>query len=333
MRMEQKHKAKLFAKFLAGISSNDEENELLNTSEVKSLMQKQWDSFDDASEQFPKPDNQKILTAIYRRLALGTKSNRERPTVIKLSVQRFYAAAAIGLMLIAMSGIFWFTGVIPGRNLVTITAQDGVRAEVFLPDGSRVWLNPGASIRYKKQFDERERELTLTGDAVFNVSYNTDRPFHVVTKNATINVLGTRFIVKTSPNKTWETTLLSGSVSILPSKGNSVDKLFLKPGQKATWDQANQSFSVNSVNTNDFSLGFANQLRFDNTPLATLAKTLEETFGVRIVVPQQLANQYRFTATFTDESIYEIFNLLKISAPIDFKIVDNTVIVSQRAAK
>ncbi|HRX66803.1 MAG TPA: FecR family protein [Tenuifilaceae bacterium] len=331
--MEQKHKAKLFAKFLAGISSNDEENELLNTSEVKSLMQKQWDSFDDASEQFPKPDNQKILTAIYRRLALGTKSNRERPTVIKLSVQRFYAAAAIGLMLIAMSGIFWFTGVIPGRNLVTITAQDGVRAEVFLPDGSRVWLNPGASIRYKKQFDERERELTLTGDAVFNVSYNTDRPFHVVTKNATINVLGTRFIVKTSPNKTWETTLLSGSVSILPSKGNSVDKLFLKPGQKATWDQANQSFSVNSVNTNDFSLGFANQLRFDNTPLATLAKTLEETFGVRIVVPQQLANQYRFTATFTDESIYEIFNLLKISAPIDFKIVDNTVIVSQRAAK
>ncbi len=333
MRMEQKHKAKLFAKFLAGISSNDEENELLNTSEVKSLMQKQWDSFDDASEQFPKPDNQKILTAIYRRLALGTKSNRERPTVIKLSVQRFYAAAAIGLMLIAMSGIFWFTGVIPGRNLVTITAQDGVRAEVFLPDGSRVWLNPGASIRYKKQFDERERTLTLTGDAVFNVSYNADRPFHVVTKNATINVLGTRFIVKTSPNKTWETTLLSGSVSILPSKGNSVDKLFLKPGQKATWDQANQSFSVNSVNTNDFSLGFANQLRFDNTPLATLAKTLEETFGVRIVVPQQLANQYRFTATFTDESIYEIFNLLKISAPIDFKIVDNTVIVSQRAAK
>jgi len=331
--MEQKHKAKLFAKFLAGISSNDEENELLNTSEVKSLMQKQWDSFDDASEQFPKPDNQKILTAIYRRLALGTKSNRERPTVIKLAVQRFYAAAAVVLMLIAMSGIFWFTGVIPGRNLVTITAQDGVRAEVFLPDGSRVWLNPGASIRYKKQFDERERELTLTGDAVFNVSYNTDRPFHVVTKNATINVLGTRFIVKTSPNKTWETTLLSGSVSILPSKGNSVDKLFLKPGQKATWDQANQSFSVNSVNTNDFSLGFANQLRFDNTPLATLAKTLEETFGVRIVVPQQLANQYRFTATFTDESIYEIFNLLKISAPIDFKIVDNTVIVSQRAAK
>ena len=331
--MEQKHKAKLFAKFLAGISSNDEENELLNTSEVKSLMQKQWDNFDDASEQFPKPDNQKILTAIYRRLALGTKSNRERPTVIKLSVQRFYAAAAIGLMLIAMSGIFWFTGVIPGRNLVTITAQDGVRAEVFLPDGSRVWLNQGASIKYKKQFDERERTLTLTGDAVFNVSYNTDRPFHVVTKNATINVLGTRFIVKTSPNKTWETTLLSGSVSILPSKGNSVDKLFLKPGQKATWDQANQSFSVNSVNTNDFSLGFANQLRFDNTPLATLAKTLEETFGVRIVVPQQLANQYRFTATFTDESIYEIFNLLKISAPIDFKIVDNTVIVSQRAAK
>jgi len=333
MRMEQKHKAKLFAKFLAGISSNDEENELLNTSEVKSLMQKQWDNFDDASEQFPKPDNQKILTAIYRRLALGTKSNRERPTVIKLSVQRFYAAAAIGLMLIAMSGIFWFTGVIPGRNLVTITAQDGVRAEVFLPDGSRVWLNQGASIKYKKQFDERERELTLTGDAVFNISYNADRPFHVVTKNATINVLGTRFIVKTSPNKTWETTLLSGSVSILPSKGNSVDKLFLKPGQKATWDQANQSFSVNSVNTNDFSLGFANQLRFDNTPLATLAKTLEETFGVRIVVPQQLANQYRFTATFTDESIYEIFNLLKISAPIDFKIVDNTVIVSQRAAK
>ncbi len=333
MRMEQKHKAKLFAKFLAGISSNDEESELLSTSEVKNLMQKQWDNFDDASEQFPKPDNQKILTAIYRRLALGTNKNRVTPKMLKLSVQRFYAAAAVVLMLIAMSGIFWFTGVIPGRNMVTITAQDGVRAEVFLPDGSRVWLKSGATIRYKKQFNERERELNLTGDAIFNVSYNADRPFQVVTKNATINVLGTRFIVKSSPNKTWETTLLSGSVCILPSKGNNIEKVFLKPGQKATWNEASKNFSVNTVNSSDFSLGFANQLRFDNTPLATLAKTLEETFGVRIVVPQQLANQYRFTATFTDESIFEIFNLLKISAPIDFKVVDNTVIVSQKAVK
>lgn len=331
--MEKKHKAKLFAKFLAGISNNDEENQLLNTQEVKRLMQNQWDNFDDVTEEFHGPNHQKILTAIYKRLAFGMNNNKGRVNAFKIFIERFYAAAAVVLLLIAMSGIFWFTGVIPGRGMVTITAQDGVRAEVFLPDGSRVWLNSGASIRYKKQFNERERELMLTGNAIFNVSYNAERPFQVVTKNATINVLGTRFIVKSSPNKTWETTLLSGSVCILPSKGNGNNKVFLEPGQKATWNEAKQNFSVNPVNTSDFKLGFANQLSFDNTPLATLAKTLENTFGVKIVVPQQLANQYRFTATFTDESIFEIFNLLKISAPIDFKIVDNTVIVTKRAVK
>jgi hypothetical protein len=76
-------------------------------------------------------------------------------------------------------------------------------------------------------------------------------------------------------------------------------------------------------------MGFSSRLRFDNESLGAIARELERTFGVRIDVPQAIADKYRFTATFTDESIYEIFNLLKITAPIDFAINGNRVVVKQ----
>jgi ferric-dicitrate binding protein FerR (iron transport regulator) len=329
--MNSTDKNKLFARFLAGISKSDEEKEMLQTPEVKQLMQEQWDEGKPSSEEFPQPDLHMLLVKIYRRI-VGKQFDIKKEKQRRLPVyQRFAAAAAVVILLLSVGTILWNEGVIPGKYMVTITAPSGVRSEVFLPDGSRVWLNSGSKLTYNKKFDSHVRKLKLSGEAYFNISHNPSRPLIVETKTANIEVLGTRFNVVSIPSQDkWEATLVLGNIRVSPSKKGAAKPFALSPGQRALWNKNTNDFTVEATNTSMATRWVSNQLMFENESFGMLANQLESTFGVKIEIPSSLANSYRFTATFTDESIFEIFNLLKITAPFDFAIQGNKVIVSAK---
>jgi len=332
--MKTNQKQKLFARFLAGVASTEEEHKLLDTSEVKSMMQEQWDNPQADNPQLDQSNLYRILANIYRRIASNKPKVDALAKVRRMVYVQISRAAAVILVMLSLGYLAWNIGLFGLNSLVTVSASEGVRSEIFLPDGSRVWLNSGGTIAYKKSFDDRNRKLKLSGEAYFNISTDPSRPFSVITDVATIQVTGTRFhVITESHNDVWETTLLEGSISVYPTNNEKQIATNLIPGQKATWDVCSKNFIVNEVNTSKHVLGFTNQLRFDNEPLGSLANQLEKTFGVRIDVPPALAQKYRFTATFSDESIFEIFNLLKITAPIDFTLQGNRVVVSQGTDK
>lgn len=323
--MKDNQKSKLYAKFLAGIASSNEEQKMLDTPEIKGMMQEQWDNISDGEEQ-EKPNLYRILANIYRRIA------SDKPTSIAKIRRMVYIqvarVAAVILLMLSLGYFSWQQGLFGLNSMVTVTATEGVRSEVFLPDGSRIWLNSGSYISYKKGFDEKIRRIKLSGEAYFNISTDPNRPLTVVTDIANVEVTGTRFHVVTNSSG-WETTLMEGKVSVYPTAGTKTQSVVLSPGQKAQWNANSKNFTVNSVDASSISMGFSSRLRFDNESLGSIAHELEKTFGVKIDVPQAIAEKYRFTATFTDESIFEIFNLLKITAPIDFAISGNKVVVRQ----
>jgi ferric-dicitrate binding protein FerR (iron transport regulator) len=327
--MQPQQKRRVFAKFLAGISSVEDDKFLLHTPEVKSMMQEQWDEH--IPEDLQKPDLYRILALVYRRIVSSKISQTKTIPLKRIILRRVFTAAAIIIMLISVGSTLWFTGIIPGKDMVTISATKGVRAEVFLPDGSRVWLNSGSKLKYNKKFDQSNRQLWLEGEAFFNISHNPARPLLVHTQTATVEVLGTRFnLVSLHSFGKWEATLVSGSIKIIPSQKNENAQFKLQPNQKAFWNHNSNQFQVENVDTDRITRWVSNQLKFDNESFAVIARQLEQTFGVQIDIPKNIAETYYFTATFTDESIYEIFNLLKITAPIDFSVKGNRVIVFQK---
>ncbi|PKP39458.1 MAG: hypothetical protein CVT98_01710 [Bacteroidetes bacterium HGW-Bacteroidetes-15] len=305
--MNSATKKKLFAKFLAGTTTPNEDNAILKTTEVEQMMIEQWEEGKPASDEFPKPDLNRLLAQVYRRILgrqhIVKKENHRRiPTF-----RQFAAVAAVLVLLMSVGTILWNEGVILGKNIVTISAPAGVRSEVFLPDGSRVWLNSGSKLTFNKKFDKNTRELKLTGEAFFNISHNPSRPLIVKTDEADIEVLGTRFNVISIPSQQkWEATLVSGSIRVSPSNKKSSKPISLKPGEKALWNKLKQDFDVEQANTFNTIRWVNNQLVFENETFGSLAKQLELTFGVKIIIPSSLANSYRFTATFTDESIFEM---------------------------
>jgi ferric-dicitrate binding protein FerR (iron transport regulator) len=99
-----------------------------------------------------------------------------------------------------------------------------------LSDGTKVWLNAASSITYPTAFFGKERSVTITGEAYFEVAKDPVRPFRVKTNDLDIAVLGTSFNINAYPDEpASKTTLVEGSVRV--SRGN-VSQL-LRPGQQA----------------------------------------------------------------------------------------------------
>jgi transmembrane sensor len=135
----------------------------------------------------------------------------------------------------------------------TMATPRGGQYQLSLPDGSQVWLNAESSITYPTMFaeTERERRVTITGEAYFEVAKNKSKPFRVDIGTATIEVLGTHFNVNAYKEEaTTNTTLLEGSVRVSLSAlrsplSNSVHtSLTLKPGQQGQLNPRTEKLSL-----------------------------------------------------------------------------------------
>ena len=329
--MNNQNKQKLFARFIAGISSNKEQDELLKTPELEQMMLEQWKQAECKGEDIAKPNHYKILTSIYKRLGIANVIDLNAK-VRQLSIYRGIALAAASVALVFSVGtLLWQNGTFADRNIVEVNAPLGTKSEVFLPDGSRVWLNSESTLSYNKNFDASTREVSLEGEAYFNISYDPQRPMVVNTKTGSVEVLGTRFNLLANTKKgLWEATLVSGSINVLQTHANKLAKVSLDPGQKASWNQALKEFVVTPTNTLVDTRWVSNQLVFENETFGSIARDLERIFGVEIIIPTQMAKEYRFTAKFTDESLHEIFNLLRLTAPFNFSVNGNRVEVAPK---
>jgi len=110
---------------------------------------------------------------------------------------------------------------------LTLVTPRGGQYQAVLPDGTHVWLNANSSLTYPLRFVGDAREVTLGGEAYFDVSPDHKRPFHVTLNDTKIEVLGTQFNANGYGAVT--TTLIEGSVKII----HESEQRLLRPGEEA----------------------------------------------------------------------------------------------------
>ena len=109
-----------------------------------------------------------------------------------------------------------------------ISTKNGSKTSLVLPDGTKVWLNSGSQLDYDKNYGNKLREVSLIGEAYFDVVKNPERPFLIHTRKMDIKVIGTAFNVKCYPGeKTTETSLVRGSIEV--TLKDRQEKIMLKP--------------------------------------------------------------------------------------------------------
>jgi hypothetical protein len=214
-----------------------------------------------------------------------------------------------------------------------LTVPYGKKFQIILSDGTEVFLNAGTSFKYPVKFiNDVERQVYLiSGEAYFDVSKDTKRPFIVNTNEMCIRVLGTEFNVSSYPeDPTISTVLVEGLVNLIgkDSVFNDDEALLLKPSYMANWNKSKKEISIIKVDTNLYTSWKNGKLIFKNIQFKNIIKKLERQYNVSIINNNQELDQQYFYATFEKENIEQVLNSFNKSYEIKYTIENNKIIIN-----
>ncbi len=197
-----------------------------------------------------------------------------------------------------------------------------------LADGTKVWLNSETTLEYPTHFSQNRREVTLVGEAFFEVHKDASRPFIVNVKGAAVKVLGTSFNVKAyNEEEAVTTTLVTGRV-LLESQHNSArNEMILKPGMQGVIS-AHEDIIVNEVDPLIYSAWKDGEFRFENKPLEEILLSLQRWYDVEVVYENQAMKKKRFTGDL--ERYAEInthLEMISLTTNVQFEIKNHIVYV------
>ena len=201
---------------------------------------------------------------------------------------------------------------------VEIKAPAWTRAQFSLPDGTTGWLNSNSSIKYNGNFIA-DRQVTLKGEAFFDVFKDKKRPFIVNTNEVFVKVLGTRFNIASYENeKNIEVVLEEGKLVFNCKEMNK--SYIMNPNDLVIYDKTLKDFSIEIVQPQKYLSWTEGKLVFRNDPLDVIARRLERWYNIDVEVNVAYTEDIRLRATFIDESLEEVLSLLKRSLPINYRI-------------
>lgn len=205
----------------------------------------------------------------------------------------------------------------------TLKTGAGMRSHFELPDGTEVFLNSNTTLRYPGIFSDASRQVELLGEAYFDVEENKEVPFIVNTGDINVEVTGTEFKVSNySCEKITEVVLVEGAVRLFQGTFGEQSKIFkeLVPGEKATFLKEQNKLFYEQVDVAKYLAWKNGKLMFRDDSMEEVVRRLNRWYNVNIHLAGNHIGDYVYTATFEDESLIQVLDLLKISAPIDYQI-------------
>ncbi|WP_373516127.1 FecR family protein [Persicitalea sp.] len=265
----------------------------------------------------------------------------QRPIHTHPAARRWWLSAAAAVVVL---GLGWFTYLNLNSNSETILTSNGPAVsspagtlirlndtaqamELTLSDGSRVTLAPRSSVEYPAKFESTRREVTLHGEALFQVTRNPQQPFYVNAGEVTTKVLGTSFRIQTGEeNSSVQVSVLTGKVSVFqrdlpdaPTKDKIKNGVILTPNQRVLYSQASHSFETSLVEQpmvvaaeSGASVASTSDVAFDfeDASMATVLGKLEKAYGIEIILENEELGNCLFTANITEQPLFTKLDLL-----------------------
>lgn len=245
----------------------------------------------------PEPDTS---FEAFRNKLSSHQNNKVRPLIPWSSLMKIASVLVIGF---ALFFIFF------NKADVNVKSYVAEKTEIRLPDASAVTLNAGSELTYNAEDWDKERKVTLNGEAYFKVAKGSR--FDVVTKQGTVSVLGTQFTVK-QRNKLFEVICFEGLVQVV-SNGKTEK---LHPG--ASFRLLNGNISLRSVSSKQPSW-LDNQTHFEKIPYAEVLAELERQYDVKIN-SEGIDTQRIFTGSFVHDNLEAALKSITYPLGISYRI-------------
>ncbi|MCD8080601.1 MAG: DUF4974 domain-containing protein [Bacteroides sp.] len=202
-----------------------------------------------------------------------------------------------------------------------VLADNGQKACVILPDGSKAWVNSATRLKYDRV--KNERRVALEGEAYFEVAKDAKNKFVVHCQGVNVEALGAAFNVKGyAADGSVSVALLEGSVKVY----NETHSATLSPNQCLTFVKEENTFARSEIrDEREIDFWRRNILYFRSATLGEIATTLERMYGVTIRFADEELKDIPFSGGIRNASLNNVFHIFSLSYPISYTI-DNDVI-------
>jgi transmembrane sensor len=225
-----------------------------------------------------------------------------------------YSVAVAIVLLIGVSFIFYYTIHPDQQNYQVYSSGNSVK-EIFLTDGSHVWLNSNSSLALPSNFSKKHRNVTLHGEAYFEIEHDANNPFKVNAGKTVTEVLGTSFNLKLD-------TIL-GNVNLIVNSGkvsfcnisDMKNKVILLPGNYANFLKQEETIKAGSNEDLNFLSWKTGTLKFYNTPIDKVCDELSMHFNKK-VLSTITTKDLKLTGTFNDDSLEEILTTIELTLDV-----------------
>ncbi|MBN2274419.1 MAG: FecR family protein [Bacteroidales bacterium] len=308
-------------------------------------------------------DEKEAWHNLKNRLRITESPFRSRNVMPGLSWLWQAAAAAVIFVFLGTGGYLIYHNIVreqPKSVNTEYYVPFGSRSKVILPDGSSVWLNAGSKMTFDQHFSRKNRDVLLEGEGYFDVR-KTKIPFYVKVTGATVKVLGTAFNVKAYPDeKVIETTVTRGTVQVFDNQENADDatRIVLHANQKVSIikniiGQTNDSHVIAQQNQSGQPAETINQSLvksyqvdrniipeiftswkdqrwiIEREELQSLVIKLGRRYNVEFTFKDEALKHYVFSGVLKDETLEQVMEAIKLTAPIQYQIDQKQVTLSK----
>ncbi|MFD2574400.1 FecR family protein [Spirosoma soli] len=205
---------------------------------------------------------------------------------------RYWQVAAVVLLASAFGWLYFQNSRTEPIAQLSIASRNET-VQKTLPDGSKVWLKRGSRLNYPQTFADESREVTLTGEAFFEVVPNPSRPFRIRAAETTVQVLGTSFSVRAYENDV-RVAVRTGKVLFAAKK----KQVTLIRNEQATFDsKADTIRKMLDVEPNLFAYR-TGRLAFKNARLADIVQTINDVYRADVRLANNRLNNCALTTSF-----------------------------------
>lgn len=300
-----------------------------------------FDSFDDSegyldrlSQREREEYRNRIFQSVNKELKVTEYSYRQplhRNRTGRWSMFNRVAAILVIGTVLSLAGAY-LSGVTEPEVVPVVMVQKsnpiGQISEIALPDGSVVWLSAASTLAYPEEFSGTNRAVDLDGEAFFEVTRDTDRPFIVNSGPLSTRVLGTSFNIRAYRNDPdVEVTLVTGRVEVTANEGGQTQTL--APNQQVSYTR---EAGLGETREADALLARAwteRELVFMRESFATIARTFERWYGVEFIFEEESLKEEEFVYHFKELSLRNSMIILNELADFEYEITDQKVIIKQ----
>lgn len=321
----------LLEKYLRGECSAAEERKVrlfLRTPQSEKLLHEvlsaneelDRDTFDQVSSEHPK--NRYWLETINQRISDTPAATR------RFRFSNLYRNAAIwtAVLLTSVGALSYFS--IPKKETLVFVERynpDGQRSVITLSDSSVVYLGAGSRLRYPEHFEAAKREITLSGEAFFEVKRNPHKPFTVITGKVRTTVLGTSFKIEAFQSKPLSVQVATGKVKVEDSRAAKALAILL-PGQRVTYFHGEAT--KETVDIADVKGLKDSRIVFRDASLLEISQTLQRWYNVKISFKKAQKSAERMTLTVdANLSVDKVLNVLSSAGKFKYTIKHQEIVI------